>query len=157
MRFWGNREEWVFPLNHFILSHFKVPNKGIDFPFPPLKLQNKGRDEYSKIILFISFHSIPSPPSIQGLKLNFKFLDLSFSPKKKKKISKEWSSSLSSSSLCLWIFILVKVLYALQCKLEQNSLFFLLKKEKNSFLVVEVGNYRIIKFQWSFNETFNWS
>ena len=40
----------------------KLPNKGIDFPFPPLKLPNKGMEEYSKIILFIPF-----PPSKQGL------------------------------------------------------------------------------------------
>ena len=38
----------------------KLSNKGIDFPFPPLKLPNKGRKKYSKIILFIPFHSIPS-------------------------------------------------------------------------------------------------
>ena len=36
----------------------KLPNKGMNFLFPPLKLPNKGIEEYSKIILFISF----SPP-----------------------------------------------------------------------------------------------
>ena len=42
----------------------KLSNKGVSFPFPPLKLPNKGRDEYSKIILFIPFYSIPfSPPN----------------------------------------------------------------------------------------------
>ena len=30
----------------------------MDFSFPPLKLLNKGKKEYSKIIIFISFHSI---------------------------------------------------------------------------------------------------
>ena len=40
----------------------KLTDKIIDFPFPPLKLPNKGREEYSKMILFIHFHSIPFPP-----------------------------------------------------------------------------------------------
>ena len=37
----------------------KLPNNGMNFSFPLLKLPNKGREEYSKIILFILFHSIP--------------------------------------------------------------------------------------------------
>ena len=37
---------------------FKLPNKGMSFPFPPLKLQNKRIEEYSKMILFISFNSL---------------------------------------------------------------------------------------------------
>ena len=48
----------------------KLPNKEIDFPFPPLKLPNKEREEYYKIILFISFHFIPFPPPKQGLKIS---------------------------------------------------------------------------------------
>ena len=40
----------------------KLSNKGMDFLFPLLKLPNKGREEYSKIILFIPFYSIPFPP-----------------------------------------------------------------------------------------------
>ena len=40
----------------------KLPNKEIGFPFPPLKLPNKGMEDYSKMILFISFNSIPFPP-----------------------------------------------------------------------------------------------
>ena len=40
----------------------KLPNKGINFPFPPLKLQNKEMEEYSKIIFLIHFHSILFPP-----------------------------------------------------------------------------------------------
>ena len=40
----------------------KLPNKGMSFPFPPLKLPNMGREEYSKIILIIHFHSISFPP-----------------------------------------------------------------------------------------------
>ena len=40
----------------------KLQDKRIDFPFPLLKLSNKGREEYSKMILFIHFHSIPFPP-----------------------------------------------------------------------------------------------
>ena len=39
---------------------FKLPNKGINLPLPPLKLLNKRREEYSKNIHFILFHSIPS-------------------------------------------------------------------------------------------------
>ena len=46
----------------FYSLSLKLPNKGMDFPFPPLKLPNKRREEYSKIILFIPFHSIPFPP-----------------------------------------------------------------------------------------------
>ena len=38
----------------------KLLNKGMGFTFPPLKLPNKGREEYSKMIRFIPFHSIPS-------------------------------------------------------------------------------------------------
>ena len=45
----------------------KLPNKGMDFPFPSLKLSNKGMEEYSKIILFIPFHSIPFPPPKRDL------------------------------------------------------------------------------------------
>ena len=51
---------------HFL--PFKLPNKGMGFPFPLLKLPNKGREEYSKIILFIPFLSIPFPPPKRGLK-----------------------------------------------------------------------------------------
>ena len=36
-----------------------------------LKLPNKRMEEYSKIILFIPFHSIPFPPSKEGLRLGF--------------------------------------------------------------------------------------
>ena len=45
----------------------KLPNKRMDFPFPPLKLPNKGREKYSKIIIFIPFYSIPFPPPKRGL------------------------------------------------------------------------------------------
>ena len=40
----------------------------MNFPFLPLKLLNKRREEYSKIILFISFHAIPFPPPKRGLR-----------------------------------------------------------------------------------------
>ena len=40
----------------------KLPNKGINFQVPPLKLSNKYIKEYSKIILFIPFCSISFPP-----------------------------------------------------------------------------------------------
>ena len=46
----------------------KLPNEGMSSPFPPLKLPNKKMEEYSKIILFIPFHSIPFPPPKRGLK-----------------------------------------------------------------------------------------
>ena len=36
----------------------KLPNKGMGFPFPPLKLPNKVRKKYSKMIFFIPFHSL---------------------------------------------------------------------------------------------------
>ena len=52
----------------------KLPNKGMSFPFPPLKLLNKGNEEYSKIIIFIHFHYIPFFPSKWGLKVNIRHL-----------------------------------------------------------------------------------
>ena len=54
----------------FYSSHslpLKLPNKRMNFLFPPLKLPNKGREEYSKIILFIRFYSISFPPPKRGL------------------------------------------------------------------------------------------
>ena len=54
-----------YPFHSLLL---KLPNKEMSFPFPPLKLQNKGRKEYSKLILFIPFHSIPVPSPKRGLK-----------------------------------------------------------------------------------------
>ena len=41
-----------YPFHSLLL---KLPNKGMSFPFPSLKLSNKGSEEYSKIILFIPF------------------------------------------------------------------------------------------------------
>ena len=52
------------PSYPFYSLPLKLPNKGTDFSFPPLKLQNKRNEEYSKTILFIPF-----PPLKQGLKL----------------------------------------------------------------------------------------
>ena len=43
----------------------KLPNKEMDFPFPPLKLPNKIMKEYSKIILFIFFFPFYLIPSSQ--------------------------------------------------------------------------------------------
>ena len=40
------------PSNPFHSLPLKLPNEGMDFPFPPLKLPNKGMEEYSKIIFF---------------------------------------------------------------------------------------------------------
>ena len=57
----------------------------MDFPFPPLKLQNKGMEEYSKIILFIHFHSIPFPPPKRALKFQI------FIPLKIGKNVREWN------------------------------------------------------------------
>ena len=39
----------------------------MNFSFSLLKLPNKEREEYSKIIIFIIFHSIPFPSPKQGL------------------------------------------------------------------------------------------
>ena len=46
------------PFYSFNSLPLKLPNKGMNFPFPPLKLPNKGMEEYSKMILFIPFHSL---------------------------------------------------------------------------------------------------
>ena len=55
----------------------KLPNKEMGFPFPPLKLSNKGMEEYSKIIIFIPFNSIPFPPPKRGLNLYIFFSKVS--------------------------------------------------------------------------------
>ena len=58
MKIWDfkeiKRNEYSLPL--------KLPNNEMSFPFFPLKLSNKGKKEYSKIILFISFYFILFPP-----------------------------------------------------------------------------------------------
>ena len=46
------------PFYSFYFLLLKLPNKGIESPFPPLKLPNKGMKEYSKNILFILFYSL---------------------------------------------------------------------------------------------------
>ena len=56
----------------FYLFHslsLKLPNNIMNFAFPPLKLPNKGREEYSKIIFFISFYFISLSPPKRGLKV----------------------------------------------------------------------------------------
>ena len=53
-----------YPFHSILL---KLPNKGMSFSFPPLKLTNKEIEEYSKIILFILFRSILFPPPKRGL------------------------------------------------------------------------------------------
>ena len=64
-----------YPFHSFPL---KLSNKGMDFSFPLLKLTNKGREEYSKFIIFISFHSILFPPPKRGLNV-FTLNELSIS------------------------------------------------------------------------------
>ena len=56
------------PFYPFHSLPFKLLNKGMNFPFLPLKLPFKRREEYSKIILFIPFYSIPFSPPKQGRK-----------------------------------------------------------------------------------------
>ena len=50
----------------FYFLPLKLLNKGMYFPFPPLKLPNKEMEEYYKIILL--FFSIPFPLPRQGLR-----------------------------------------------------------------------------------------
>ena len=38
LRFWGNKEKWVFPSIHFIPSHLNFQTREWTFPFPPFKL-----------------------------------------------------------------------------------------------------------------------
>ena len=49
----------------------KLPNNWMSFPFPSLKLPKQGKrmEEYSKIIIFIYFYSIPFSPPKWDLKL----------------------------------------------------------------------------------------
>ena len=54
----------------------KLPNKRMKFPFPPLKLSNKEREEYSKIILFIHFHPILFTSSKRSLKIILEYSSL---------------------------------------------------------------------------------
>ena len=46
------------PSYPFYSLPLKLQNKGISFPFPPLKLPNKEIEEYYKMIIFIFFHSL---------------------------------------------------------------------------------------------------
>ena len=48
----------------------KLPNKGMNLSFTPLKLSNKGNEEYSKNIPFILFHSIRFSPLKRSLKVH---------------------------------------------------------------------------------------
>ena len=54
----------------------------MDFSFPPLKLPNKGMEEYYKIILFIHFHSIPfhslfpNETLVYNNRVSFNFVDM---------------------------------------------------------------------------------
>ena len=59
------------PSYSFYSLLLKLPNKGMSFQFPPLKLPNNGRDEYSKMIIVISFNFIQFPPPKRGLKGSF--------------------------------------------------------------------------------------
>ena len=56
------------PSNPFYSLPLKLSNKEMSFSFPPLKLPNKGREEYSKIIFFIHFHFIPFLPPKRALR-----------------------------------------------------------------------------------------
>ena len=71
---------------------FKLPNKEMGFPFSPLKLPNKGREEYSKMILFIHFHSISFPPPKRSLRVS---IAISQAPTNKK-----WTFLLIWKSIC---------------------------------------------------------
>ena len=55
-----------YPFNSLQL---KFPNKEMNFLFSPLKLQNKGKEEYFNIILFIHFYFIPFLPPKQRLRV----------------------------------------------------------------------------------------
>jgi len=46
----------------------------MNFPFPPLKLPNKGKKEYYKIILFIPFHSLLSNEGYKSITGDTKFV-----------------------------------------------------------------------------------
>ena len=60
-----------YPFHSLLL---KLPNKWMSFLFLPLKLPNKGNEEYFKIILFTHFHYISLSPSKRGLKVNIRHL-----------------------------------------------------------------------------------
>ena len=98
------REEWKFEVLReqigmgvlfypFYSLLLKLPNKGMNFPFPSLKLPNKGRKKYSKIIFFIHFHFIPFSPPKWELKGNSSYKR---KERRNKKVStKTWSKNYS--------------------------------------------------------------
>ena len=71
---------------YFLL--LKLSNKGINFSLPLLKLLNKKIEEYSKIIIFIHFHTIPFSLKPRLNKI------LKKKKKKKKNLNKMWKNSL---------------------------------------------------------------
>ena len=58
------------PSYPFYSFSFKLPNKRMDFSFLSLKLPNKGREEYSKIILFIFLFHPPKQWLNQNVIIN---------------------------------------------------------------------------------------
>ena len=64
----------------------KLSNKEMNFLFPPLKLPNKRREKYSKIILFIPFYFISFPPPNQSLRIMFKLISIELNQKFKIKV-----------------------------------------------------------------------
>ena len=76
MKIWGFKEikRNECSLYSFHSLPFKLPNKVIDFSFLSLKLPNKRREEYFKIILFILFHFILFPHSKRGLNYFFRLV-----------------------------------------------------------------------------------
>ena len=67
LKFWRNREEWVFHLYPFYSLSLKLPNKRMDFIKTPE--QGKERNILKLFFLFntIPFHSFPPPK--RGLRL----------------------------------------------------------------------------------------
>ena len=69
----GIREyrEMSVPSYLFYFFSLKLLNKGMNFSFSPLKLPNKRRKKYYKIIIFIVFYFIPFSPLKRELKVSF--------------------------------------------------------------------------------------
>ena len=81
---------------HFL--SLKLPNKGMDFPFPLLKLPNKRREKYSK--LFFLFLSISFPPPKRSLRKEPLIQNLDFDAHKRIVVVKDFTQKLKAENVC---------------------------------------------------------
>ena len=118
-----------YPFHYLSL---KLPNKKMNFSFFSLKLLNKRSEEYFKIILFISFHSIPFFPPKRGLIIMCK--DWLFEPSNLENFFK---------SMECWAPILLfeqKTYHSGHKKSKYNNILYLIKKN----YIIEINKRYLI-------------